>query len=166
MTTETEFDEVFDLMQTGVYVITADDGTKMGGCTAVWVSRCSFEPPMVAVFIAPKRFTHDIIKRAKHFCVNIVGERHLQTAKDFGLRTSANVDKFVGVQISKGLTGAPILKDVCAYLECELVQEFEIGDHTCFVGKVMAAEKFSLEKPLIYRHEDYYPRERQAEHEG
>ncbi len=164
--TETEFDDVFDLMKTGVYVITADDGSKLGGCTVVWVSRCSFEPAMVAVFIAPRRVTHDIIKRARHFCVNIIGERHLETAKEFGLRTSANVDKYAGVSFTKGQSGAPILKDACAFLDCELVQEIEIGDHTCFVGKVLAAEKFSPEKPLVYRHEDYYPREKQAGHEG
>ena len=164
--TETEFDEVFDLMKSGVYVITANDGQKMGGCTAVWVSRCSFDPPMVAIYIAPKRYTHDIIKNAKHYCVNIVGERHLEIARGFGLRSSASVDKFAGVQFTSGVTGAPILKDACAYLDCELVQEMTIGDHTCFVGKVVAAEKITLEKPLIYLHEDYYSGERQAGHEG
>lgn len=154
---ESSFTEIFDLMDTAVFIVTADDGERKGGCTVVWVSRASFEPSYVAVFVAPKRHTRDIIAKAKHFCLNIIGEHHLEMAKDFGLKSSYETDKFANIPLNESLTGAPILREACAYLECRLVQEFVVGDHTCFVGEVVAAGRQSLEKPLLYEHSDYYP---------
>lgn len=156
---ESPFTEIFDLMDTAVYVVTADDGECKGGCTVVWVSRASFEPSYVAVFVAPKRHTHDIIVKAKHFCLNIVGETRLDLAKNFGMRSSYDVDKFADLRLNDSKTGAPILHDACAYLDCKLVQEFTVGDHTCFIGEVVAAERLSMEKPLLYEHSDYDKKE-------
>lgn len=159
---ESPFTEVFDLMETGVFVVTANDGKTKGGCTVVWVSRASFDPAYIAVFVAPKRFTHDIIRNAGHFCLNIVGQRHLELAKSFGLQSAREVDKFAGKGIDESKTGAPILREACAYIDCRLVQEFAVGDHTCFVGEVVAAERLNLEAPLLYKHSDYYSKEEQA----
>ena len=158
----TTYDSVFELMQSGVYVITTDDGAAKGGCTAVWVCRSSFEPPMVAVFLAPKRHTHEILSNARNFCVNIVGEHHKDLARNFGLRSSRDADKFAGISTEKGKSGAPILKDACAYLDCELASEFPAGDHTCFIGRVVAAGRNSYEAPLLFMHEDFYPEEKEA----
>ncbi len=156
---ESLFTEIFDLMDTAVYIVTADDGERKGGCTVVWVSRASFEPSYVAVFVAPKRYTHDIIAKAQHFCLNIVGENRLDLAKSFGMRSSYDVDKFANLRFNESKSGAPILQEACAYLDCKLVQEFTVGDHTCFIGEVLAAEKLSMEKPLLYEHSDYYTKE-------
>lgn len=158
----TSFDSVFELLQSGVYIVTAEDGSAKAGCTAVWVCRSSFEPPMIATFIAPKRHTHDTIKRAGHFCVHVVGEHHVDLARGFGLKSSRDVDKFAGLACTKGKSGAPILKDACAYLDCQLAAEFEAGDHTCFVGRVLTAERTSFDKPLLYFQEDFYPEEKEA----
>jgi flavin reductase (DIM6/NTAB) family NADH-FMN oxidoreductase RutF len=153
-------------MQSGVYVVTADDGEKRGGCTAVWVTRASFEPAMIAVFIAPKRYTHDVIKRAGHFCLNIIGEHHKELARTFGFKSSAEVDKFAGVIVDKAKTGAPLIKEACAYIDCELAAEFPAGDHTCFVGKVVAADRNTFEKPLAYSNEDFFPKASEAQGPG
>jgi len=161
MTEQPNLNEVFDMMVSGVYIATADDGEIKAGCTVVWVSRCSFDPPMVAVFIAPERFSHDVVKRAKHFCLNVVGENHFELAKSFGLASSRDTDKYTGVSFEKAKTGAPVLNNACAYLDCEVVETYTTGDHTCFVGRVVAAERLSPEKPLKYRHSDYYPEEEQ-----
>ena len=158
----TSFDSIFELLQSGVYIVTADDGKEKAGCTAVWICRASFEPPMVAVFLAPKRHTHDVIKRAGAFCVNVVGEHHRELARQFGLKSGWDGDKYSGISFEAGKGGAPILKDACAFLDCQLAAQFEAGDHTCFVGRVIAADKLSFEKPLLYFHEDFYPAEKEA----
>ena len=159
---ESPFTEIFDLMESAVFIVTADDGKTKGGCTVVWTSRASFEPSYIALFIAPKRFTHDIIRNAGHFCLNIVGQKHIELARSFGLQSSYDVDKFAGMALDTSKAGAPILRDACAYIDCRLVQEFTVGDHTCFVGEVVAAERLSVEAPLIYKHTDYYPKEGRA----
>lgn len=162
----TQYEEAFALLERGVHVITADDGERKSGCTVVWVSRSSFDPPMVSLYLSPQRFTHDLIKRAGHFCINIVGVNHLELARAFGIRSARDVDKFEGIGFEKEKSGAPVLMDACAFIDCELVEQFTTGDHTCFVGRVVAAERQSDEEPLLYRYEDFYPKEEEADAGG
>jgi flavin reductase (DIM6/NTAB) family NADH-FMN oxidoreductase RutF len=54
----------------------------------------------------------------------------------------------------------PAIKECIAHLECELYSEFNTGDHTIFVGKVVQAyanketfkEEYNLEKAKMIFH--------------
>ncbi len=53
-------------------------------------------------------------------------------------------------------TGFPILKDVAGYLDCKVVRSCIAGDHTIFIGEVIAGGTTPDSNPMLYKHEDFF----------
>lgn len=141
----------------GVYIITARHGDKINGMTAAWVTQVSFKPAMVGVAIAPQRYTYELIKASGVFCINAVSQKHMQLAKDFGFKSGRKMDKFANVEYMNAPKGSPILKNAYAYIECDVTQTVEIGDHIFVVGKVgEGAILNEHDEPLIFRWGDFF----------
>ncbi len=141
----------------GVFIVTAKDGEKINGMTAAWVSQVSFKPRLLAVAIAPQRYTYELIKNSGFFCINTLSKNQLDLAKHFGFKSGREVDKFEGIEYKFALHGCPVLKDALAYFECELVGECEAGDHLILLGEVQDYEVLKPdEEPLIFKWEDFF----------
>jgi len=137
-------------------IITAGDygnRSRRGGMTAAWVSRVSWDPPLLMVSIAPSRHTLTLIREYGEFVVNVIGKTLEKAAYEvFGFKSGRIVDKFVesGVKIRRGeKTRAPVLEDSIVAMECKLVKTVEAGDHVLVVGEVVNAIKFLDETPSI-----------------
>jgi flavin reductase (DIM6/NTAB) family NADH-FMN oxidoreductase RutF len=48
-------------------------------------------------------------------------------------------DKIGGEVFREGETGSPILESAPAFVECSLVDTLEKGDHSLFLGRIVAA---------------------------
>ena len=59
-----------------------------------------------------------------------------------------------GVPFHDGRTGAPILDQAVAYLDCEVRQPVDAGDHTFFVGEIVDAGFQKPEDTPVLRMED------------
>jgi len=147
---------ILDMIVSSVAIITTKSGEKINGMTAAWVAQASFEPPLVVVSIAPERYTHQLITESKVFAVNILSEGQVKLGRKFGLKSGRDVDKFKGVDYVTKKTGSPILKDVYAYLDCELHKTCNAGDHTLFIGEVVEYKVWEGKKPLVFRTNDYF----------
>lgn len=142
---------------TGVHVVTVRSGDKINGMTAAWTTQVSFKPAMIAVAIAPARYTHDLIKESGYFCVNTLPVEAKDIARHFGFKTGRKTDKFKGVSYTNALKGSPILDSACIYLECKVVHAYEVGDHTLFIGSIVdSAELKKDATPLIFRWESFF----------
>lgn len=145
------------LVSHGVYVITTKHNGRVNGMTAAWVGRASFEPPLVTVAIGKTRFSHDMIKGSGIFAVNVLGADNIPAGKHFGLVSGKKTDKFAGVEFDVKATGAPILRDAIAWLDCKVVSHHDAGDHTLFIGEVLDGGVLSDGvRPLIYDKESFY----------
>jgi len=124
----------------GLYVLTGatKDGT-VAAATVNWVTQASFEPPLVAVGVKADSGPHAVIKDAKAFALNVLGKDQQGIAVAFFKPAERSGGTINGSSFHPGSTGAPILDDLPAYVECELVDTVEIGDHSIFVGKVVDA---------------------------
>ncbi len=110
--------------------------------TLAWAMPTSINPPLVAISVAPKRHSHALIEETKEFVVNIPTTSMLKETLFCGRRSGRDYDKFK----ETGLTPVrarkvkpPVIKECAAHLECKLYTRFETGDHTVFVGEVVAA---------------------------
>ncbi len=147
----------FTALVHGVYVITTRLDDKVNGMTASWVSQVSLHPLMVMVSIAPPRYSHTLIQESGIFAVNVLTTDHVDLAKRFGYKSGRTIDKFAGLTWTTAVTGAPILPQACAYLDLKLVHSFTAGDHTLFVGEVVAAKILHPEgQPLIFKKTDFF----------
>jgi len=142
---------------TGVSVVTVRSGDKINGMTAAWVTQVSFKPAMIAVSIAPQRYTHGLIKESGYFCINALPVESIDMAKHFGFKSGLKTDKFKGMRYKNALKGSPVLESAYAYVECEVVHAHEAGDHTLFIGTIIdSAELKENANPLIFRWNDFF----------
>jgi flavin reductase (DIM6/NTAB) family NADH-FMN oxidoreductase RutF len=145
----TSFRAVLGQWPTGVAVITTVVDGEWHGMTASSFSSVSLEPPLVSVCIDRGIPSHDRIARAGVFAVNILGKDHVELGKRFA-GASAGADRFVGLDASTAKTGAPVLAEAIGWVDCTLFAAHEAGDHTIFVGEVLAAETPRVAAPLLY----------------
>lgn len=134
----------------GVTVVTTHVDNRPVGITASSLTSVSLDPPQILICVARKLFTHQAIVQSGVFAVNILGARHL----DWGMRFAGMLpeleDRFAGIDTHTAATGSPILPDVMAWLDCRLTHSFDGGDHTIFVGEVLAAGAGNESEPLLY----------------
>lgn len=138
-----------------VYVITTKLGDIFNGQTAAWVTRISQEPFLVAIALYEKNYTHKLLLKSNIFAINILKEGQQEVARHFGQQSRKHIDKFATIKFHKGKTGAPILDDCLAYLDCRVIFSRKFGDHTLFVGEIVDGGVLNEGKSLIYRREDY-----------
>ncbi|MBN2034675.1 MAG: flavin reductase [Deltaproteobacteria bacterium] len=130
----------------GIYVLTARYEDEINGMIASWVSQVSYEPPLVMVAIHPKRYSHSLIEGAKAFALHIISTERRDFLELF--KGPDPAAKFVSLNWSKGITGAPLLEDCLAYLECKVTNSMRPGNHTLFIGEVVNARVLSAARPL------------------
>jgi len=122
---------------TGVTVITWDDGEMARGMTANAVSSLSLDPMLLLVCVDKKATAHPQMAKAGAFAVNILAEDQIEVSKTFARH---GVDGMSGVPWSRRATGAPIIDGSLAWLDCEVQERLEGGDHTIYIGRVVALD--------------------------
>lgn len=143
------FRAVLGQWPTGVAVITTALDGGWHGMTASSFSSVSLEPPLVSVCIDRGIPSHDRIARAGVFAVNILGKDHVELGKRFAGATVSQ-SRFDGVAATTAKTGAPVLEEAIGWVDCTLFAAHEAGDHTIFVGEVLAADTPRVGAPLLY----------------
>jgi len=120
---------------------------QLCGLTANAVTSLSLEPPLVLVCVEHTADTHGCILAARAFALSMLRHDQERLARRFA---SYDVtQKFQGVAFREEVTGAPVLEGALAWLDCRLWATYEGGDHTIFVGEILAGD--ALEgAPLAY----------------
>ncbi len=152
-------DRVLDLLTEGVQIVTTHYSGDDYGLAAAWVMRIAGSPHFVMTAVALSSNTYPYLQKAGFFGVNILAEDQVGIARHFGRQTGHEVNKFKRQDIywDRKVTGAPIMLDALAYLDCRLVDVYQPpgGDHALFIGEVIDAGKLREGEALIYRREDY-----------
>jgi len=144
-----EFRRVMGHFATGVTVVTATTSAGIPcGLTANAVSSVSLDPTLVLVCVERTADTEAVIRESGAFAINILPDGKGETlARRFAEVDSA--DRFEGVAYRTGGSGAPILDRALAWLDCTVREELFGGDHTIFLGDVIAGDA-DEGTPLIY----------------
>jgi flavin reductase (DIM6/NTAB) family NADH-FMN oxidoreductase RutF len=120
----------------GIVVVTTRGGHAM---TVSAFTSVSLDPPLV-LFCAEKiaRF-HDAVLAEGSWAVSILAEDDEKTARWLATRGRPLDGQLDGVACHPGpATGAPLLDDALAVLECRTTAVHDAGDHTIVVGEVEA----------------------------
>jgi flavin reductase (DIM6/NTAB) family NADH-FMN oxidoreductase RutF len=151
-------DELRSLMRlfpSGVCVVTADaDGDRIGVTIGSLVS-LSLEPPLVGISVGKANALHEIVRSAGAFGVSLLRGDQADVAARFALGMPPLL-LWEGVNIRDGTTGAPLIADALGWLECRVDAEHEVGDHTLFVGEIVAVEEGQPGTGLVYRTHGYH----------
>jgi flavin reductase (DIM6/NTAB) family NADH-FMN oxidoreductase RutF len=136
----------------GVTVVTTVMDGVYYGLTVSSFASLSLVPQLVLVSIDQSIASHAALRNAGVFAVNILPENGEHLSRHFASR---DPDKFRGVAYHTGETGAPLLEDALATIDCRIVQETPGGDHTIFVGEVLSTT-VNEGKPLLYFRSGYH----------
>ena len=139
----------------GVYVLGSRRGREMTAMTASWVSQVSERPPYVAVAIRDDRYTHDVVLDSSTFALSVLRDDQVAVATHFAETSGEYHDKLYGIPYGQSPNGSPILLDCLAYLDCRVLDTARAGDHTVFIGEVIAGESYRSDYPLLYDSTEY-----------
>lgn len=133
-----------------VAVIAAGAPGQRTGLTATSVCSLSDSPPTVLVCVNHSASAYPIIREHQSFSINLLAAHQDDIGSKFAGRTGLKGEqRFEGGNWITLATGAPVLADALASLDCELVGEHDHGTHSIFIGRVRGAHEQSAD-PLLY----------------
>jgi len=127
-------------MPSGLYVIgSTDKGERRNGMTANWVTQIAFDPKWVGVSIDREAYTHELVEAGGCFAVSMIDVEDRAIVRKFTKPVEVDLAARTlnGFRYVEKTTGAPILEQSVAYLDCEVRETLAAGSHTLFVGEVV-----------------------------
>lgn len=148
------FRAVMSRFATGVTVATTCQGEQRIGITVNAFTSVSLDPPLVLICIERASVVHDMFVRSGVFAVNFLAADQEDISAGFAASTPERYENFCGVASHPVVTGAPVFDTCLAFVDCRVVSIYDGGDHSIFLGRVVAlATGEGL--PLLYYRSRY-----------
>ena len=144
-------------MPSGLYVIGSRDGDRHNAMTANLVTQVSFEPKWVGVAVEVEALTHELIEAGGAFVVNLVDREDRAIVRKFSKPVEVDPEAMTlnGFPFHDApVSGAPVLDQAVAYLDCAVGEKVQGRSHTFFVGEVVDAGFQKDEDTPVLRMED------------
>lgn len=142
--------DVLGHFASGVTVITGLDPSAENNGPAGFACQSfhalSLDPPLICFCVGRSSTTWPRIRASGRFAVNILGVDQEQRSRTFA-KTGA--DKFTGVPWSSSPLGSPLLEDTLGWVDCEVANIYDGGDHEIVVGSVAALDT-GVGDPLVF----------------
>jgi len=149
-----EFRAALSMFATGVTIVTAR--TESGifvGLTANSFNSVSMSPPLVLWSLGQQASTMATFRTGSHYAINILSAGQQELARQFATQ---GVDRFAGVPVTTGASGAPLIVGAAATFECFNRSRYEEGDHIIFVGEVEYCSHQPEASPLLFHGGKFY----------
>ncbi|MGE3831486.1 MAG: flavin reductase family protein [Parvibaculaceae bacterium] len=134
----------------GVSVVTAGIGQDRTGLTVTTATSLSVDPPTMVVCVNRDSSSWPVIEKHRHFCVNYLAQHQADIADRFaGRNGEKGTARYAGAEWTTLATGASVLVDAIAAVDCAVDDYIIRHSHAIVVGRVQALTvKGGL--PLIY----------------
>jgi flavin reductase (DIM6/NTAB) family NADH-FMN oxidoreductase RutF len=141
---------------TGVAIVTSFHHGDIHGMTANSFNSIALSPPTVLVTLQKHTRTNQLVKASGVFGVSILNTEQEALAKRFAGQIDIDLPRFQGVETFNLVTNSPLIKQGMAFLDCKVVNSFDVGDTTVFLGEVLAAKKNDNgHQPLLYLNREW-----------
>jgi len=140
---------VLRMLSNGVYVLTARSSDRYGAATVTWISQISFKPQLIMAAVRRDSNVFKCLSESLAATVHVLAFNQTHLGQKFFAPTTIGAGEINGELFDDGLTGAPVLRNVPAYVECYVRHIVETGgDHALTVMEVVHAECRERVKPL------------------
>ena len=143
-------------MPYGLYVLGSRAGDRRNAMTINLVTQVATDPKLLGMAITKEAVTHELVSEGRFFVLNLVARDDKAIVRKFvkPVEVDEEAHTLNGFAFHDGRTGAPILDQAVAYLECEVRNAVDCGDHTFFIGEVADAAFQQPEDTPVLRMED------------
>ncbi|HVW00685.1 MAG TPA: flavin reductase family protein [Planctomycetaceae bacterium] len=133
-----------------LWIITAAHAGQRSGLVATFVQRASIVPecPRLLIGLANTHYTCELIEQSRVFAAHLIAARQLEHVWRFGTARGRDADKFEGLELREGQTGAPLLADALMCLECRVETQMSTGDRIVYLAEVVEGIIQGAESPL------------------
>lgn len=146
-----DFKSVMRHVAGAVSIITAQYDGARAGLTATSLTALSAEPPTVVICVNRAASAWPTIERAGHFAVNLLGAHQRSIADRFTGRGGHRGEaRFGEGHWTRFVTGAPVLSDALASLDCSIDEVIERHSHVLLIGRVKAIRISAGAEALLY----------------
>ncbi len=142
--------QIMGCFATGVALITTryGEGDRIWGMTANSVTSLSLDPSLVLFTVDRRNAIYEYLLMGKCFAVNLLTIHQEAISHRFSMRGPKD---FSGLNLTVAETGAPVLADALAFLDCRVIQNMAGGDHDIFIGEIVAGAVHDGQPLLVYR---------------
>lgn len=125
-----------------VLLVTSAYQEKNNVMTLAWQTPISSESLLLGIAVNSTHYTAELINKSGEFALNVPGIEILEQVSECGRVSGRSVAKFEEINITPEpaqMLSAPLIKECLGHVECRVVEQYDLGDHTLYVGKVIAA---------------------------
>lgn len=140
----------------GLYVVGSRAGEERNGMTLNWATQVAFEPKLVGIGVEKPAFTHRLISEGGCFSLCTIDREDRALVRKFTkpVEVDTSARTLNGFGYHEAVTGAPILTQSVAWLDCEVRNAVDCGGHTFFIGEVVDCAFTADEETPVLRMED------------
>ena len=152
---DVSWDEAIELGSPYPYVlaVTLDATGKANIIGLAWWTFVSWQPPMIVISIGKDRYSHECIEYCKEFVLCFPSREQSRGAWLCGKKSGRDIDKFQKTgftPVPAQKVKPPLIRDSTVAYECRITGSMETGDHTLYVGEVMAVHGTPEKKSHLY----------------
>ncbi|WP_376092988.1 flavin reductase [Roseomonas sp. CCTCC AB2023176] len=153
-----QFRDAMARLGAAVTVVTTDGPAGRAGFTASAVCSVTDSPPTLLVCMNRNSRLNPAVKENGRLCVNVLSATQQHLSDTFAGFTGADSDARFGEGDWLTLvTGAPVLSQAVAALDCEIEEVLEKGTHSVIFAGVRAIRLGAPGPALIWFSRDYHP---------
>lgn len=133
---------LFRSLDRELWVITSAFESRSSGLIATSVSQASIleTRPRLMAGLAKHHLTGELVEQSGCFVAHLIAPERHEWVSHFGTQSGREIDKFSGLKTEAGITGAPILSNAAAWLECRVEGTLDSGDRRWCLAEVANAK--------------------------
>ncbi|MGH9106868.1 MAG: flavin reductase family protein [Acidimicrobiales bacterium] len=138
-------------MPSGIYLLGSAAGGRQNLMTHNWAMQVATEPKLMAVSVRQDALTHQLVADGGIFSLCFLKREDRALVRTFTKPATPGPGPATlgGLPVRQGSTGAPLLAQAVAWVECEVRHQLSLGDHTMFVGEVVDCSAPDEASPVL-----------------
>lgn len=147
--------EALGKVVSGVQILTLKSGDEESAMLASWVIQAGFEPPTLTMAVKKGRAVEELLRDGTAFCVNVLEKDNAGPFfKHYGKGFAPGENPYVDQEVRRGECGAGILVGALCYLEGEVRDSMDAGDHMIYLGEIKDGGMLQEGEPYVHVRKD------------
>jgi len=149
------FKQSMRLLAGGVCIVATNNNGEWHGLTTTSVCSLTMDPPSLIACVNRDARAHCIMSATRRVSVNVLTHDHMDLAELFSSSRVKGPERFDEKQWIAMASGVPALIDALTVLDCDVIQETAVGQHSAFFCEVKNVRLAPNRRPLVHFNREF-----------